>query len=342
MTGTELPARFDLLDAQSGETIKPASDRVSVPGEKILSVEHIYKRFPTRANLFGRTTHQVYACEDVSFELRKGETLAIVGESGCGKSTTGRSVLQLFDVDDGHIYFHNTDITKCSKKELKNLRRYMQMIFQDPFASLDPRMTVGYSIAEPMLIHKLCSAKEAEKRVSDLLVKVGLDPSMRNRYPHEFSGGQRQRVCIARALALNPQIIVADESVAALDVSIRAQVVNLLLDLQEQLGLSYIFISHDMGVVERISHRVAVMYLGQIVEMGSRRDIFENPLHPYTRKLLSSVPLPDPAKRPKEFKAETADLPSPVRAVNNPPPAACLHEVTPGHFVATNRISEYF
>ena len=208
------------------------------------------------------------------------------------------------------------------------------MIFQDPYASLDPRMTVGYSIAEPMLLHGLCTAKEAPARVAKLLEEVGLSPVVANRYPHEFSGGQRQRICIARALSLNPKILVADESVAALDVSIRAQVVNLMLDLQERLGLSYLFISHDMGVVERISHRVAVMYLGQIVEIGSRRDIFEHPVHPYTKKLLASVPIPDPTRKRRTAELKTDELPSPVRAVDDPPPVAELIEVSPGHQVA--------
>lgn len=339
MTDTDEPRRFELLDPVSGKTVKPASSTVSKPGKVILSVHNLYKRFAARSNFFGMTTHQVYACENVSFSLREGETLAIVGESGCGKSTTGRSVLRLFDIDGGRIVFNGLDISKLSKNALKECRREMQMIFQDPYASLDPRLTVGFSIAEPMLIHRLCTPEQAARRVSELLTVVGLSPVMANRYPHEFSGGQRQRICIARALALNPKILVADESVAALDVSIRAQVINLMLDLQEKLHLSYIFISHDMGVVERISHRVAVMYLGQIVEIGSRRDIFENPVHPYTKKLLASVPIPDPARRKKELTLNTSELPSPVRAVNDPPLPADLVQVGPDHWVAREALA---
>lgn len=334
MNGTDAPRRFELLDPVTGQTVKPESDKVSKPGDVILSVRHLFKRFPAKTNFFGLLTHLVYACEDVSFDLRRGETLSIVGESGCGKSTTGRSVLRLFDVDRGEVIFNGRDIASLPSGELTDCRRDLQMIFQDPYASLDPRMTVGYSIAEPMLLHGLCTAKEAPARVAKLLEEVGLSPVVANRYPHEFSGGQRQRICIARALSLNPKILVADESVAALDVSIRAQVVNLMLDLQERLGLSYLFISHDMGVVERISHRVAVMYLGQIVEIGSRRDIFEHPVHPYTKKLLASVPIPDPTRKRRTAELKTDELPSPVRAVDDPPPVAELIEVSPGHQVA--------
>ena len=221
-----------------------------------------------------------------------------------------------------------------TRHELQEERRNLQMIFQDPYASLDPRQTVGYSIAEPMMIHNYCSKKEMYDRVALLLKRVGLSPDMANRYPHEFSGGQRQRICIARALSLKPQIIVADECVAALDVSIRAQVVNLMMELQEEMGLSYIFISHDMGVVERISHRVAVMYLGQIVEMGSRRAVLGNPLHPYTQKLLSAVPIADPQERNLLKLLNLSDLPSPVRKVGDDPVIEPLVEVEPGHFVA--------
>ncbi|MCD8339118.1 MAG: dipeptide ABC transporter ATP-binding protein [Burkholderiales bacterium] len=342
MNGTEMPKPFELVDAVTGNKVPPSCSEVSIPEDVILSVRHIYKRFPAKSTFFGRTTHQVYACEDVSFDLYRGETLAIVGESGCGKSTTGRSVLRLFDIDKGDIYFDNINVSKMSPKELKKYRRDVQMIFQDPFASLDPRLTVGFSIAEPLLIHNLCSPKEATKRVAQLMEQVGLSPIMANRYPHEFSGGQRQRICIARALALEPKVIVADESVAALDVSIRAQVINLLLELQKKLGLSYIFISHDMGVVERISHRVAVMYLGQIVEMGTRRQIFENPQHPYTKKLLASVPKPDPTLRTTDRPIVVSDLPSPIRAVDDPPETAPLFEIDPGHFIARHQVGVDF
>lgn len=342
MKGTQEPERFKLLDAETGEAVISENNEVSKPSDVVLSVRDICKRFVVRTDWFGRPTHRVHACEHVSFDLRKGETLALVGESGCGKSTTGRAVLRLLDVDSGSIIFNNRDITRISASELKNQRRNMQMIFQDPFASLDPRMTVGYLIAEPMLIHGITDRIGAEQRVKELLERVGLSPSMASRYPHEFSGGQRQRVCIARALALNPEVIVADESVAALDVSIRAQVVNLMLDLQQQLGLSFIFISHDMGVVERISHRVAVMYLGQIVEIGSREEIFEHPLHPYTQKLLRAVPIPDPLHRKPAASLELSELPSPVRSVSDVPLVKPLIEKRPGHFVAEHTIGGQF
>ena len=342
MKGTQEPERFKLLDAETGEAVISENNEVSKPSDVVLSVRDICKRFVVRTDWFGRPTHRVHACEHVSFDLRKGETLALVGESGCGKSTTGRAVLRLLDVDSGSIIFNNRDITRISASELKNQRRNMQMIFQDPFASLDPRMTVGYLIAEPMLIHGITDRTGAEQRVKELLERVGLSPSMASRYPHEFSGGQRQRVCIARALALNPEVIVADESVAALDVSIRAQVVNLMLDLQQQLGLSFIFISHDMGVVERISHRVAVMYLGQIVEIGSREEIFEHPLHPYTQKLLHAVPIPDPLHRKPSVSLELSELPSPVRSVSDVPLVKPLIEKRPGHFVAEHTIGGQF
>ena len=342
MKGSQEPERFKLLDAETGEAVISENNEVSKPSDVVLSVRDICKRFVVRTDWFGRPTHRVHACEHVSFDLRKGETLALVGESGCGKSTTGRAVLRLLDVDSGSIIFNNRDITRISASELKNQRRNMQMIFQDPFASLDPRMTVGYLIAEPMLIHGITDRTGAEQRVKELLERVGLSPSMASRYPHEFSGGQRQRVCIARALALNPEVIVADESVAALDVSIRAQVVNLMLDLQQQLGLSFIFISHDMGVVERISHRVAVMYLGQIVEIGSREEIFEHPLHPYTQKLLRAVPIPDPLHRKPAASLELSELPSPVRSVSDVPLVKPLIEKRPGHFVAEHTIGGQF
>ena len=342
MKGTQEPERFKLLDAETGEAVISENNEVSKPSDVVLSVRDICKRFVVRTDWFGRPTHRVHACEHVSFDLRKGETLALVGESGCGKSTTGRAVLRLLDVDSGSIIFNNRDITRISASELKNQRRNMQMIFQDPFASLDPRMTVGYLIAEPMLIHGITDRTGAEQRVKELLERVGLSPSMASRYPHEFSGGQRQRVCIARALALNPEVIVADESVAALDVSIRAQVVNLMLDLQQQLGLSFIFISHDMGVVERISHRVAVMYLGQIVEIGSREEIFEHPLHPYTQTLLRAVPIPDPLHRKPAASLELSELPSPVRSVSDVPLVKPLIEKRPGHFVAEHTIGGQF
>ena len=330
----EHPCFFRQIDPDNGKVIEPPSDKLPPPGETILEVKNLVKTFPVRTDFWGRPTYVVRACDHVSFDLRAGETLSIVGESGCGKSTTGRAVLRLLDVDSGEVLHRGKSLLRMTRHELQEERRNLQMIFQDPYASLDPRQTVGYSIAEPMMIHNYCSKKEMYDRVALLLKRVGLSPDMANRYPHEFSGGQRQRICIARALSLKPQIIVADECVAALDVSIRAQVVNLMMELQEEMGLSYIFISHDMGVVERISHRVAVMYLGQIVEMGSRRAVLGNPLHPYTQKLLSAVPIADPQERNLLKLLNLSDLPSPVRKVGDDPVIEPLVEVEPGHFVA--------
>lgn len=330
----EHPCFFRLIDPDNGKVIEPPSDKLPPPGETILEVKNLVKTFPVRTDFWGRPTYVVRACDHVNFDLRAGETLSIVGESGCGKSTTGRAVLRLLDVDSGEVLHRGKSLLRMTRHELQEERRNLQMIFQDPYASLDPRQTVGYSIAEPMMIHNYCSKKEMYDRVALLLKRVGLSPDMANRYPHEFSGGQRQRICIARALSLKPQIIVADECVAALDVSIRAQVVNLMMELQEEMGLSYIFISHDMGVVERISHRVAVMYLGQIVEMGSRRAVLGNPLHPYTQKLLSAVPIADPQERNLLKLLNLSDLPSPVRKVGDDPVIEPLVEVEPGHFVA--------
>jgi glutathione transport system ATP-binding protein len=334
MTGTDGPERFSLLNPDTGLPLEEDSAPLKEPGEVILSARGVTKRFAARTTFFGRVTHEVHACEHISFDLRRGETLALVGESGCGKSTTGRAVLRLIEADSGSVLYRGTDITKLGASDLKKVRRNMQMIFQDPYASLDPRMTVGFSIAEPMLIQGTATRDQIRRRVGELLERVGLSPEVAVRYPHEFSGGQRQRICIARALSTNPEIIVADEAVAALDVSIRAQVVNLLLDLQRDLGLSYIFISHDMGVVERISHRVAVMFLGQMVEMGSRRDVFEHPQHPYTKRLLAAVPVPDPTKRRPLGHLVAEDLPSPLRAVSDRSEPKPMAEVSPGHFVA--------
>ena len=330
----EHPCFFRLIDPDNGKVIEPPSDKLPPPGEKILEVKNLVKTFPVRTDFWGRPTYVVRACDHVSFDLRAGETLSIVGESGCGKSTTGRAVLRLLEVDSGEVLHRGKSLLRMTRHELQEERRNLQMIFQDPYASLDPRQTVGYSIAEPMMIHNYCSKKEMYDRVALLLKRVGLSPDMANRYPHEFSGGQRQRICIARALSLKPQIIVADECVAALDVSIRAQVVNLMMELQEEMALSYIFTAPDMGVVERISHRVAVMYLGQIVEMGSRRAVLGNPLHPYTQKLLSAVPIADPQERNLLKLLNLSDLPSPVRKVGDDPDIEPLVEVEPGHFVA--------
>ena len=311
------------------------------PAPPILRVRDLTTRFDVKAGLMRRAYRRVHAVERVSFDVAPGETLALVGESGCGKSTTGRSLLRLVEPQGGTIEFEGRDIAKVPRTELRSVRRDIQMIFQDPFASLDPRLTIGYSIAEPLYIHGVARGREAQARVAELLQHVGLEPEHARRYPHEFSGGQRQRIAIARALALQPKLIVADEPVSALDVSIQAQIVNLLLDLQERFDLSYLFISHDMAVVERMSHRVAVMYLGQIVEIGPRRAVFNDPQHPYTRRLLSAVPVADPSRRRQRTELSSEEIPSPVRDVGDEPLIEPLREVGPGHYVAVHSIGAY-
>ena len=348
MTGTDLPARFPLVQmggqppVDAGIETSPAADLVPPPDvgarQPILSVRELVTRFDLRGGILSRVKGRVHAVEKVSFDLYPGETLALVGESGCGKSTTGRSLLRLVESQSGAIDFGGRDITKLNNSDLQSLRRDIQFVFQDPFASLDPRVTVGFSIMEPLLVHKVAKGKEAERRVAELLERVGMPPEMAQRYPHEFSGGQRQRICIARALALNPKVVIADESVSALDVSIQAQIVNLLIDLQKDLGIAFLFISHDMAVVERISHRVAVMYLGQIVEIGPRRAIFENPQHEYTKKLMSAVPIADPARRHLKRTLLTEEIPSPIRKPGDDPIVAPLVQVGPDHFVARHKV----
>ncbi|AOJ07377.1 dipeptide ABC transporter ATP-binding protein [Burkholderia mayonis] len=314
---------------------RAAVDPSSAP---LLRVRDLVTRFPIKSGAFSRVSQFVHAVERVSFDLRAGETLALVGESGCGKSTTGRSLLRLVDSLSGSIEFEGREIRALKGRELQALRRNIQFIFQDPFASLNPRLTVGFSIMEPLLVHGVASGKAAQARVDWLLDRVGLPADAARRYPHEFSGGQRQRIAIARALALNPKVVIADESVSALDVSVQAQIINLMLDLQRELGVAYLFISHDMAVVERISHRVAVMYLGQIVEIGPRRAVFETPRHPYTKKLMSAVPIADPARRHAQRTLPADDLPSPIRAIGDEPVVAPLVAVGPGHFVAGHRV----
>jgi peptide/nickel transport system ATP-binding protein len=321
------PKRFPEVDPQTGEAVDGRPMRpVAASLEPILKVNNLSVRFDL-AN--GR----VHAVEDVSFDLRPGETLSLVGESGCGKSTTGRAIIRLLTPSAGSIVIDGQDVTKAGMRQLRTMRRNAQMIFQDPFASLNPRITVGSAIAEPMLAHKLMGRSEAKARVAELLEQVGLTAAMADRHPHEFSGGQRQRISIARALALEPKFIVADEAVSALDVSVKAQVSNLLLDLQDKHGLAYLFISHDMAVVERMSHRVAVMFLGEIVEIGPRAAIFENPQHAYTRRLISAVPIPDPARRGQTPPPLSQELKSPIRPFDYAAPQRTYRQVAPGHFV---------
>jgi peptide/nickel transport system ATP-binding protein len=329
------PMRFPVVDPATGVADEPviAADTVALQDGPLLKVANLVTRFDVRSGLMGRVTGRVHAVENVSFDLHPGETLALVGESGCGKSTTGRSILRLVPPTSGQVMFEGRDVASLPKAELRQMRRRMQMIFQDPYASLNPRKTVGSAIAEPMIIHGVASKSEARDRVADLMRKVGLSPDMADRLPHEFSGGQRQRLCIARALALSPRLIVADEAVSALDVSIKAQVVNLMLDLQQELGLAYLFISHDMAVVERVSHRVAVMHLGEIVEIGPRAAIFGDPQHPYTKKLMAAVPTPDPSRRGIRRGLSNDEIPSPFRKPDYLPPKREYREVSKEHLV---------
>ena len=327
-------------DAQSASRMISVAARpstastVRVDEPPLLEVQRLTTRFDINTGLFGRVSARVHAVEDVSFTLQPGETLALVGESGCGKSTTARSVVKLVEPTKGSVIFQGQDLTELTPSQMRPLRRNMQMIFQDPFASLNPRITASSAISEPMIINRLCSrGSELNDRVAALLDRVGMLPEHAERYPHEFSGGQRQRICIARALSVNPKLIIADEAVSALDVSIQAQVINLMMELQEDLGLSYLFISHDMAVVERVSHRVAIMYLGEIVEIGPRQAVFENPQHAYTKKLMSVVPVADPSLRRTKLQLVTDEIPSPVRQVGYEPPQRTYQEIDAGHFV---------
>jgi peptide/nickel transport system ATP-binding protein/oligopeptide transport system ATP-binding protein len=314
----------------------------------LLEVEGLKKHFPIHKGVFSRVSGQVYAVDGVSFTIGRGETLGLVGESGCGKSTVGRTLLKLLEPTDGTIKVDGQDITRLDPDAMLPYRRRMQMIYQDPYASLNPRMTAGEIVGEPLIVHDLGSPAERRERVAALFERAGLRPEAVNSYPHEFSGGQRQRIGIARALALNPELIVGDEPVSALDVSIQAQIINLLMELQDEYKLSYLFVAHDLAVVEHISHRVAVMYLGRIVEMTDKRSLFEMPLHPYTEALLSAVPIPKSSSRGRKRVILTGDVPSPIN-----PPAGChfharcpyamarcktevptLREVTPGHLAS--------
>ena len=357
MRGTDEPAPFPLLRITDPEAEQmgtadmdetpidapvPVASAPSASDGPVLRVDKLTTRFDVETGFWGKVKRRVHAVEQVSFNLYPGETLGLVGESGCGKSTIGRSLIGLETPRSGSILFNGQELTHVSGSQLQKLRRNIQYVFQDPYAALDPRLTVGFSIMEPLLIHNVCSRQEAERRVGELLERVDLDPAMAVRYPHEFSGGQRQRVCIARALAMNPEIIIADESVSALDVSVRAQIINLLLALQKEFRIAFLFISHDMAVIERVCHRVAVMYLGQIVELGSRRDVFENPQHPYTKRLMSAVPIPDPSRRTMSHTLLTGEIPSPVRSADYEPVVAPLKEVSPGHFVSEAQMANWF
>jgi oligopeptide transport system ATP-binding protein len=319
----------------------------------LLRVENLKKYFPITGGLLGRRVGAVRAVDGISFDIKQGETLGLVGESGCGKSTTGRAILQLHKPTSGSVFFENIDLTKISAEEMRKLRPKMQMIFQDPYTSLNPRHLVGKIIAEPLVIHGVMSGQQLKNRVAQLLELVGMNPTFVRRYPHEFSGGQRQRIGIARALSLNPSFIVCDEPISSLDVSIQAQTVNLLQDLQEQLGLTYLFIAHDLSMVKHISHRIAVMYLGKIVELAGRNALFDNSLHPYSQALISAVPMPDPkAERKRPRIILEGEVPSPVN-----PPKGCVfntrcplaidacfdappefREVETEHFVACYRV----
>lgn len=321
--------------------------------EVILRVENLKKYFPIKGGFFSKTIGNVKAVDGVSLEVRKGETLGIVGESGCGKSTTGRAILQLLKPTGGKVYFKDQDLSKLSKKEMRALRPKMQLIFQDPYSSLNPRMTVGQIIGEALIDHKMATKENLREKVLEVMDLCGLAEYQIDRFPHEFSGGQRQRIGIARALALDPEFIVADEPVSALDVSIQAQIINLLVKLQKEKGFSYMFISHDLSVVEHLCQRVGVMYLGSMVELADKDELFDNPLHPYTKALLSAIPIPDPTIN-RDRIILTGDIPSPA----NPPKGCKFHtrcpyatdkckkeapeyrEIKEGHFVACHRVGE--
>jgi oligopeptide/dipeptide ABC transporter ATP-binding protein len=309
------------------------------PEAALLEVGDLKKHFPIRRGVFSRISGWVRAVDGVSLRIRAGETLALVGESGSGKTTTGRCILRLLEPTSGAIRFAGVDLLALPPRDMRRMRKQIQVIFQDPYGSLNPRLRVGTIVREPLDIHRIGSGRvERDGMVAALLVRVGLDPGMMRRFPHEFSGGQRQRIGVARALALRPRLIVADEPVSALDVSVQAQVINLLIDLQDEMGIAYLFIAHDLAVVERIADRVAVMYLGQIVEEAGREDIFKRPLHPYTRALLQAIPVPDPAARARPRTILHGDLPSPA----NPPPGCRFHTRCPEAIEICRRVEPPF
>jgi len=338
MTGKLAPEPMRLLDRQSGGDVTPLKHDAAMRADGstapvLLDVKHLTTRFPVRGGLLRRLVANVHAVEDVSFQIRQGETLSLVGESGCGKSSCGRSILRLVEPTSGSVWLDGQDVLALDDRGLRRARREMQMVFQDPYASLNPQMRLFEQVAEPIRNYGLASGSELQDRVAQLFDRVELPRSFLRRFPHELSGGQRQRIAIARALALNPKLIIADEAVSALDVSVQAQVLNLMMELQADLGLSFLFISHDMAVVERVSHNVGVMYLGRIVEMGPRAAVFENPSHPYTKALLSAVPIADPRRRVLRGEVQYQPIPSPIFPVDHAPAASVYDQVEPGHFV---------
>ncbi|HBS23062.1 MULTISPECIES: dipeptide ABC transporter ATP-binding protein [Thalassospira] len=341
MTGEAFPKRFPvtMMDGDTPRLVgtEHIQNTARYDEAPLLSVRDLVTRFDIKKGLFGGVSHRVHAVENVSFDIYRGETLALVGESGSGKSTIGRTIQQLQKGTAGNISFEGRAFSDMGKGEQQRLRQEIQYIFQDPFASLDPRKKIGFSIAEPIRTHRLIDGeKQIAARVDQLLERVGLTSAHANRYPHEFSGGQRQRICIARALASNPKLIIADEALSALDVSIQAQIINLFMELQEEHGLAYLFISHDMAVVEKMSHRVAVLYLGQVAELGSRQQVLETPTHPYTQRLLSAVPVADPTIVRDRILMD-GEIPSPIRRVGDEPAILAHREIAPGHFVADAR-----
>jgi ABC-type glutathione transport system ATPase component len=328
MTGTDLPRPMRLL-GKDGSEVPP----ITGSEEVLLEVKNLTTRFAVKGGFFRRTVANVHAVEDVSFSVNKGQTLSLVGESGCGKSTAGRSILRLVEPQSGSVMLDGKDIIALDQPDLREARRDMQMVFQDPFASLNPQMQLADQVSEPMRNFGMGTGAEMLKRVEMLFDRVELPRSFMQRYPHELSGGQRQRIAIARALALNPKLIVSDEAVSALDVSVQAQVLNLMLELQADLGVSYLFISHDMAVVERVSHHVGVMYLGRIVELGPRRAVFENPQHPYTQALMQAVPVANPRMRKTEKDLNFKPIPSPIHGLDYKAEPSVYKEVSPGHKV---------